>query len=106
MSYGAGSRCGLDLALLWLWCRLAPLYAAGAALKRQKDKKIKIPTLIFWGQPPNLKHMEVPRLGVKSELQLRRMPQAQAMLALSCVCDLHHSSRQHQILSPLRGARI
>ena len=24
---------------------------------------------------------------------------------LSCVCDLHHSSRQHQILNPLSEAR-
>ena len=34
-------RCGLDLALLWLWCRpvAAAPYAAGAALKRQKTKK-------------------------------------------------------------------
>ena len=44
---GVGHRCGLDLALPWLWCRLAvaarirPLawelpYTAGAALKRKK----------------------------------------------------------------------
>ena len=52
MSCGVVHRCGLDLALLWLWCRLAavaligplawePPYAAGAALKRQKTKKKK-----------------------------------------------------------------
>ena len=51
MSCGVGRRRGPDLALLWLWRRLAatapigplarkPPYAAGAALKRQKDKKI------------------------------------------------------------------
>ena len=50
MSCGVGRRRGLDLALLWLWCRLAavalirplawePPYAMGAALKRQKEKK-------------------------------------------------------------------
>ena len=44
-----GCRCGLDLALLWLWCRLAAVapiqpptwelpYAVGAALKRQNTK--------------------------------------------------------------------
>ena len=49
MSYGIGRRCGLDPALLWLWCRLAavawlgplawePPYAAGVALKRMKKK--------------------------------------------------------------------
>ena len=50
MSCGVGRRHGLDLALLWLWRRLAtvapilplawePTYAMGAALKRQKKKK-------------------------------------------------------------------
>ena len=57
MSRGAGCRCGLDLALLWLWCgpaamaSIRPLawefpQAMGAALKRQKKKKEKIPRLI------------------------------------------------------------
>ena len=52
MSYGVGQRCSSDLALLWLWCRLAavalirplawgPPYARGVALKRQKKKKRK-----------------------------------------------------------------
>ena len=52
MSHGVGCRCGLDLVLLWLWCRQAaavpirllawePPYAMGVALKRQKDKKNK-----------------------------------------------------------------
>ena len=47
MSYGVGCRLSLDLALLWLWYRLAataligplawePPYAMGVALKRQK----------------------------------------------------------------------
>jgi len=55
VSCGGGHRCGLDPALLWLWCKLAatalirpvawePPYAAGAALEkaqRQKKKKKK-----------------------------------------------------------------
>ena len=51
MSCGVGGRCGLDHAMLWLWCGLAataliwPLawelpYAGGVAPKRQKEKKI------------------------------------------------------------------
>ena len=51
MSSGLGRRRGLDPALLWLWRTpastdlIGPLsweipYAVGAALKRQKDKKI------------------------------------------------------------------
>ena len=49
------------------------------------------------------RHMEVPRLGVKSELQL--LAPATAMQNLSLNCDLHHSSWQCQILNPLREAR-
>ena len=78
VSCGVGRRCGLDLALLWLWCRLAavalilslarePPYATGAALKKQKNKnkKIKFPIpnadlqitalkmSLFWVSLPN-----------------------------------------------------
>ena len=49
MSCGVGHRCGLDLTLLWPWCKLAAtapirpiawelLYAEGAGLKRKKKK--------------------------------------------------------------------
>ena len=50
-------------------------------------------------------HMEVPRLRVKSELQLPAYPAATAMPDLSCICDLHCSSHQHQILNSLSGTR-
>ena len=50
MSFDVGRRHSSNPALLWLWCRPAdvapirplawePPYAAGAALKRQKNKK-------------------------------------------------------------------
>ena len=50
MSCSIGCRCGLDLVLLWQWCRLAAAalikslarefpYAAGMAKKRKKKKK-------------------------------------------------------------------
>ena len=50
MSCGVGYTCGLDLVLLWLWCRLAatalirplawkPPYASCAGLKRKEKKK-------------------------------------------------------------------
>ena len=48
--------------------------------------------------------MEVPRLGVKSELQLLAYPTATATPGLSLICDLHHSSRQCWILNLLSGA--
>ena len=58
MSCGVGRRHGSDLALLWLWCRLAetaqirpldwePPYVAGVALKGQKEKKKKIKISYF-----------------------------------------------------------
>ena len=49
--------------------------------------------------------MEVPRLVVKSELQLPAYTIATATQDLSHVYDLHHSSRQCQILNPLGEAR-
>ena len=48
--------------------------------------------------------MEVPRLGVKLELQLLAYATATAMPDLSHAGDLHHSSRQRQILNLLSGA--
>ena len=65
---------------------------------------------LFWG--PNMQDMELPGLGVKSELQLLvyELPvyitaAATASEDPSCVCTLPHSSRQGQILHPLGKAR-
>ena len=44
---------------------------------------------------------EVPRLGVKLELQLPAYAMATAMQDLSLDCNLHHSSWQHRIPNPL-----
>ena len=52
-----------------------------------------------------LRHMEVPRLGVISELQLPAYATAMAMPDLSCICGLYHSSQQCRILNPLSRAR-
>ena len=49
--------------------------------------------------------MEVPRLGVQLELKLLACATATAMQDLSHICNLHHSSWQHQILNPLSKAR-
>ena len=56
---------------------------------------------------PQLPHMDVPRLGVESELQLPAYITATATATWdpSYVCDPHHSSWQHQIPDPLREAR-
>ena len=50
----------------------------------------------------HLWHMEVPRLGVELQLQLPAYTTATAAQDPSHICDLHHSSGQHQILNPLR----
>ena len=53
----------------------------------------------------HLRHMEVPRLGVESELQLLPYTTATATPDPSCLCDLHCSSRQCRILNPWSEAR-
>ena len=53
----------------------------------------------------HMQHMDVPRLGVKSDLQLPAYATAMATQDLSRVCDLHHSSQQGWILSLLSEAR-
>ena len=54
---------------------------------------------------PHLQHMEAPRLGVESELQLQAYATHTATPDLSCICDLHHSSWQCWIFNPLSRAR-
>ena len=49
--------------------------------------------------------MEVPRLGVKSELRLLAYTTATATPDPSHICDLHYSSWQCGILNPLSEAR-
>ena len=51
--------------------------------------------------------MEVPRLGVKSELQLLAYATAIAIATPdpSHIFDLHHSSQQYWTLDPLSEAR-
>ena len=58
---------------------------------------------VFLG--PHLWHMEVPRLGVASELQPPAYATVTAMPDPSHICDLYHSSRQRRILNPLREAK-
>ena len=56
--------------------------------------------LVFRAAP-----MEVPRLGVESELQLPAYTTATATADPSRVCDIRHSLWQHLILNPLNKAR-
>ena len=50
-------------------------------------------------------HMEVPRLGVKWELQLPNYTTATATQDPGRVCNLYHNSWQLRILNPLSEAR-
>ena len=50
-------------------------------------------------------HMEVPRLGVESELLPPAYARATATPDLGSICNLHHSSWQSRIFNPLSEAR-
>ena len=54
---------------------------------------------------PHSWHVEFPRPGVESELQLPTYTTATATRDLSCICDPHHSSWQHRIADPLSKTR-
>ena len=129
-SCNAGCRCGSDLALLCLWCRLAAV-----ALIRPLTWELpichrcshKTPTKkegdrerdAYSSPLPILKSVLIIhevyfssfffsfrahlRLRVSSELQLPAT--ATATPDPSCVCNLHHSSRQCWLFNPLRKAR-
>ena len=60
-------------------------------------------SFVLLGPPPW--HMEVPRLGVESELQLLAYTTAIATLDPRRVCDLYHSPQQCWTLNPLSEAR-
>ena len=49
--------------------------------------------------------MELPQLGVDSELQLLASITAKVTLDLGCICKLCHSLWQHQILNALSEAK-
>ena len=60
----------------------------------------------FFLLTPHLRHMEVPRLGVESELQLWAYTTATAVLDPSYICDLPCTLQHHLILKPLVRPRI
>ena len=61
--------------------------------------------LFFFFLGLHLQHMELPRLGVKLELQLLASTTATAARDLGHICDLLHGLQQCQILNPLSKAR-
>ena len=112
--------------LLWLnnvpWCYFPQLFVIHPlmdirgvhllAIENSATMSMLIHVLIwviffpfFWGGALYLQRMEVPRLGVKSELQLLVYTTATVTPDLSHVCKVHHSLWQHWILNPLRKVR-
>ena len=61
--------------------------------------------VVLAGLGLHLWHMEVPSLGVESELQLLAYTTATDTPDLSRICNLHHSSWQCRIPNPLSEAR-
>ena len=57
-------------------------------------------SFFFFFLGPHVQYMEVPSLGVESELQLPAYATAPAIPAPSHVCDIHYSSQKCQILNP------
>ena len=68
------------------------------ALNFQMTKFKTVFFLLFLG--PHVRHMEVPGLGVKSELQLPAYATATATPDLSHICDQCCSLQRHRILNP------
>ena len=58
--------------------------------------KISIAVFFFSFLELHLRRMEVPTLGVESEMQLLAYATATVMPDLSHICDLHHSSLQRR----------
>ena len=69
----------------------------------RRDKELLLSLFFFLRL--HLRHMEVPRLGVTSELQLLAYATATATPDLSSFCELHCSLWQRWILNPLSEAR-
>ena len=61
-------------------------------MKKEKADFCFFGLFVFLG--PHLQHMEVPRLGVQSELWPPAYTTAAATWDLSRICGLHHISQQ------------
>ena len=70
-----------------------------------KNLSACLPSFIYLFLWPYLQHMEVPKAGVESELQLLAYTTTTAAQDPSHGCDVYCSSRQCWILNPLIEAR-
>ena len=69
------------------------------------QRLVSMMTLFFFFLGLHLQLMEVPRLGVESELRLEAYTTETATPDLSCICDLQCSLQQCWILNPMSEAR-
>ena len=84
----------------WLRCQVR--WRLGLTMNRITRRSLKILfyfifVFVFLGL--HLRHLEVSRLGVESELLLLAYTTVTATWDLSGVCDLHHSSQQGRFLN-------
>ena len=77
----------------------------GTESRKTFQKEVRSKGIFFCFLELYSRHMEVPRLRVKSELQPQAYATATATQDPSWVCELRHSSRQCWILNPLSEAR-
>ena len=82
---------------------VCPVYC-GAQLTIGAQEGLLILSFSFFFLWPHLGHMEVPRLGAESELQLLAYATASATLDLSPICDLLCNLQQYQVLNTLNKA--
>ena len=80
-----------------------PISAASSSFSCQKPESHIF--FFFFVLGMHLRIMKVPRLGIRSELQLPAYATATATQDPSHICDLHHWSQQRWILNPLSKAR-
>ena len=100
----------LDFIDLFFWPRLwhvenswpgaEPKPLSGDAKSYLSYNRKLLAFVFLRGQGLHLRHMEVPRLGVQSELLLPAYTTVTATPDLSRICDLHHSAWQCQNLNP------
>ena len=84
---------------------VAPVLSAYIFMSLKSSSSVFFFFLSFVLLGQHLQHMEVPRLGVESELLLLAYARATATSDPSCICNLYYSSQQCQILNPLSKVR-
>ena len=86
---------------LWLGTNIPGVESGGNTLRIWETDLIFWRFFFFFFLGPPLGHMEVPGLGVKSELQLPVYTTAKATSDLSCIWDLRLNMPHRQMLNPL-----